>query len=310
MTDIKSARRTRTLLPVLMVFVLLASCNFHQPDVVVEVDFTGDTQEKAQAASESRPALRVAIAPVISPRESYSYYQELFEYMGVHLDMKIEFKQRASYEEVNEMLERNLVDLAFICTGAYIDGADGMDLLVGPQFNGVPLYQAVVIVSAQSDIETFADFKDRAFAYTDPLSFTGRLYPDKRIRDLGEDPETFFGSVQYTNGHDVSMQMVARNLIDGASVNGLIYRYVKSSHPEITNNLRIIERSDSFGVPPIVTSLLLPPEISERIMSLFLEMHLDPKGRSILDHLIIERFVALGDSMYNTAREIRTQAWQ
>jgi phosphonate transport system substrate-binding protein len=296
------------LLPVLMGFLLLASCNFSKPEVV-EVDFAGDLPEELQDSSEALPVLRVAIAPVISPRESYSYYQELFEYMGEHLDMKIEFKQRASYEKVNEMLERNLVDLAFICTGAYIDGADGMDLLVGPQFDGVPLYQAVVIVSDQSTIETFADFKNRDFAYTDPLSFTGQVYPDKRIRDLGEDPETFFGSVQYTNGHDVSMQMVARHLIDGASVNGLIYRYLQSSHPEITNNLRIIERSDSFGVPPIVTSLLLPPEIFERIRSLFLGMHQDPNGRSILDHLIIERFVALEDSMYNTAREIRKQAW-
>lgn len=309
MTDIKYSMGTRKHIPVLIVLVLLASCNLRHPDVV-EVDFTGDRQEEVQAVPESGPVLRVAIAPVISPRESYAYYQELFEYMGLHLDMKIEYKQRASYEEVNEMLERNLVDLAFICTGAYIEGSAGMDLLVGPQFDGVPLYQAVVVVSAQSDIQTFADFRDRNFAYTDPLSFTGRLYPDSRIRALGEDPETFFGSVQFTYGHDVSMQMVARNLIDGASVNGLIYRYVQSSHPEITNNLRIIERSDSFGVPPIVTSLLLPPETSDRIRSLFLEMHLDPNGRSILDHLIIERFVALGDSMYNTAREIRTQAWQ
>jgi hypothetical protein len=37
-----------------------------------------------------------------------------------------------SYEEVNGLLDRNLVDMAFICTGAYIDGSDNFDLLVAP----------------------------------------------------------------------------------------------------------------------------------------------------------------------------------
>jgi phosphonate transport system substrate-binding protein len=299
----------RVALSAMMFFFLLASCNPRQPDVV-EVDFTRDLQDSEPSDAETRQVLRIAIAPVISPRESYSYYQELFEYMGKHLEVKVEFRQRSSYEEVNEMLERNLIDLAFICTGAYIDGSEGMELLAGPQFNGLPLYQALVIVSARSDIRTFADFRGRDFAYTDPLSFTGRIYPEKRINDLGENPETFFRSVQYTNGHDVSMQMVARNLVDGASVNGLIYSYVRSSNPDITNNLRIIEHSEFFGVPPIVTSLLLPRETRDRIKDLFLEMHQDPQGRIILDHLIIERFVAMDDSMYNSAREIRKQAWQ
>lgn len=296
--------RFRFWILVLGMAFILASCNSRQPEVV-EVDFSGSAADRESTEITSKPALRVAIAPVISPRESYSYYQDLFEYMGMRLDMKIEFRQRSSYEEVNEMLERNLVDIAFICTGAYIEGSSGMDLLVGPQFNGTPLYQALVITSRQSDFYSFADFQGRSFAYTDPLSFTGRLYPDKRVADLGGDPDSFFGSVQFTNGHDVSMQMVSRNLIDGAAVNGLIYRYLEASHPEITDNLRIIEHSDYFGVPPIVTSLLLSAEIHERLQALFLGLHLDPAGRQILDHLRIDRFVALDDTMYNSAREIR-----
>lgn len=295
----------RVCLAAISAVFLLFSCNTGQPEAV-QLDLSGNGPEQETLAGTDEPVLRVAIAPVISPRESFSYYQDLFEYMGHRLDMRIEFKQRSSYEEVNEMLARNLVDLAFICTGVYIADSKGMDLLVGPQFNGAPLYQAMVITSRQTDIYSFSEFKGRSFAYTDPLSFTGRFYPDKRIADLGGDPETFFGSVQYTNGHDVSMQMVSRNLVEGASVNGLIYRYVEATHPEITDNLRIIEYSDFFGVPPIVTSLLLPAETHDRLKSLFLGMHLEPEGRLILDHLRIDRFVALEDTMYNSAREVRT----
>ncbi|MFO7999106.1 MAG: PhnD/SsuA/transferrin family substrate-binding protein [Bacteroidales bacterium] len=291
------------------VLLLPVACNERSAEVV-EVDFSSPGGLPDDSGSDDTLAvLRVAIAPVISPRESFSYYHELFDYMGSRLNMKIEFRQRPSYEEVNEMLERNQIDLAFICTGAYIEGSAGMDLLVGPLFKGNPFYQAYVITSLQSEITQFEEFQGKRFVYTDPMSFTGKLYPEKRIRDLGADPNRFFASVQYTHGHDVSIQMVSRNLVEGASVSGLIYHYLQATNPAMIQNVRIIERSDRFGVPPIVTSLMLSPETFRRIQDLFLEMHLDPVGREILDKLIIDRFSMVSDTLYNSAREIREIAW-
>jgi phosphonate transport system substrate-binding protein len=290
--------------------LLLFSCNRPRPEVV-EVDLSGHRGDAPGSEQQNAaPVLRVAIAPVISPRESFIYYQELFDYMGSHLDgIDIEFRQRCSYEEVNGMLERNEVDLAFICTGAYLEGTGGMDLLVGPLIRGRPYYQALVIVPAQSEATRFEDLQGGKFAYTDPYSFTGRLYPDYRARLLGQDPEGYFGSVQFTNGHDVSIQLVSRNLVDGASVSGLIFNYLQATNPEKTRNVRILERSADFGVPPIVTSLLLDQELRDQLRDLFLGLHLNPQGRDILDKLMIDRFVLVEDSLYQSARAIMNEPW-
>lgn len=276
-----------------------------------EIDFiSGDSPGDRQLINDTLPLLSVAVAPVISPKESFVYYKDLFEYMAADLGVRIDFRQRMSYEEVNTMLERNAVDLAFICTGAYIERSDGMGLLVAPAFNGKPYYYAYIIVHKDSDINSFGDLRGRSFAYTDPLSNAGKLYAESRLYDLGETNEGFFASTVYTMSHDLSIQMVSRRLVEGATVSSLIYHYVEAVHPEIVQDLKIVERSFPLGSPPVVHSLLLSPHRKQRIQELLLGLHQTEEGRRILDHLQIDRFVLVEDSLYNSVREMSRKVWQ
>jgi phosphonate transport system substrate-binding protein len=295
---------------VFLSFIIMISCNNREKSVI-GIDFSDETTEMSVSSGrDSIPALRVAIAAVISPKESFVYYRELFDYMSDKLNMKIEFKQRMSYEEVNGLLDRNLVDIAFICSGAYVDGSDGFDLLVVPLSGNQPYYFAYVITHENSGIETFEDIRGRSFAFTDPLSFTGKSYALKRVADFGGEPDAFFKSLIYTTSHDISIQMVSRNLVDAASIDGLIFDYLKVYQPEKVSNVRIIEKSENFGIPPVVSALLLDPEIKVRIRELFTDMHRDERGQEILDKLLVDRFMVVGDSLYNSVRKIREQVWQ
>jgi phosphonate transport system substrate-binding protein len=289
---------------------LLISCNLRKEEVA-NIDFSSETDPEVYAReTDSVPALRVAIAAVISPKESFVYYRELFDFMSDRLNMKVEFKQRMSYEEVNSLLERNMVDMAFICTGAYLEGSDRFDLLVVPWFNNQPYYYAYLITNEKSGIRTLEDIRGRSFAFTDPLSFTGKAYAIKRLADIGENPETFFGDLTFTMSHDISIQMVSRNLVDAATIDGLIYDYLEIYQPDKIRNVRIIEKSENFGIPPVVSSLLMKPEMKEKIQQLFVEMHEDERGREILDKLLIDRFQVSNDSLYKSARKIWNEVWQ
>jgi phosphonate transport system substrate-binding protein len=291
-------------------FLILVSCNSREDNIAL-IDFSDQTAgQTLSPETDTVPVLRVAIAAVISPKESFVYYRELFDFMSERLNMKIEFKQRMTYEDVNNLLDMNLVDIAFICTGAYIDGSDGFDLLVTPVTKNKPYYHAYVIANENSGIETFQDIRDHTFAFTDPLSFTGKTYAIKRVRDLGSEPDSFFASLIYTMSHDVSIQMVSRNLVDAASVSGLIFDYLSVNQPDMLMNVNIIERSEVFGMPPVVSSLLLPAETRDRLRKLFTQMHEDDRGREILGNLQLERFIIADDTLYSSARKMRNEAWQ
>lgn len=286
------------------------SCRGPQTETV-EVDFSNPVDEEANRDSDQgKPTLRVAIATVISPRESFIYYKDLFDYLAEELKLNVEFKQRMTYEEVNGLLAQNQVDIAFVCSGAYVVGADSMDLLAVPLHNGLPYYQGYLITRQNSGISRFEDFRGKSFTYSDPLCFTGRLFVDGKLAEMGTTADEFFGSVVHSSSHDISIQMVSRGLVDGASVNGLIYDYLEAFQPTHIENIRIVEKSGYYGIPPIVNSRALPSDLKKDIQVFLQDLHLKERGRAILNHLQVDKFVLSGDTLYDGIREARNRLMQ
>jgi len=288
----------------LPLFLFLFSCKGPRQKTVT-VDFSQDQQVSVLSDGDSIPALRVAIATVISPRESFVYYKELFDYISERLNLKVEFKQRMTYQEVNQLLAENQVDIAFICSGAYVVGAESVELLVVPVHNNLPYYQGYVITQQNSGIIRFEDFRGKSFTYSDPLCFTGKLFIDGKLKGMGTSSDEFFSQVLYSSSHDISIQMVSRNLVDGASVNGLIFDYLSQFQPEAIQNIRLIEKSNYFGIPPIVNSRGLDRSLRSEIQELFLDMHLHEQGRQIMYQLQVDRFILAGDTLYDGIRQAR-----
>ncbi len=101
----------------------------------------------------------------------------------------------------------------------------------------------------------------RAFAFTDPDSNTGKLAPTDWLRKIGEKPETFFGSFIYTYSHDNSILAVSKGVVDGASVDGLIWEYFNKTNPEMTAKTKVILKSENYGMPPLVAAKQVPETI-------------------------------------------------
>src|SRR3989304_2004576 len=71
--------------------------------------------------------------------------------------------------------------------------------------NEKPFYQSYIITNKNSGIEKFEDFIGKTFAFTDPLSNSGKLYADKRLKDLNTPSDSFFASTMFTHAHDISI---------------------------------------------------------------------------------------------------------
>lgn len=263
-------------------------------------------------------SIKVAIASVISPKESYEYYDEMVRYISKKLGMPVKIVQKRSYQEVNDLIRNKEIDFAFVCSGAYVDGNSqfGMKLLVAPQAYGKTTYNSYIIVPQNSNYKNFSDLRGKKFAFSDPLSNSGKLYPAYRLALINETPELFFGVDEetgrnnsfYTYSHDNSIIAVAEGLADGAAVDSLVYEYMKNTRPEIISKTRIIEVSPPFGIPPVVVSNDIDPFLEQKLRDIFLNMDKDEEGRTILSKVKIEKFVNIDDNAYNTVREMRERA--
>ena len=165
-----------------------------------------------------------------------------------------------------------------------------------------------LVQQKDSKINGFKDFKNKSFAFTDPLSTTGRLYPLNKLKRLHETEEDFFLKTIYTYGHDISIQMVNRGIIDGASVHGLIYEYIALNHPERVENIKIVVSSGGFGIPPVVVPATLDEECFNKIRSVFLEMNSDSIGIGVLNNLNIDRFEVVGDTLYKSVFKLNKES--
>jgi len=301
-------KRPRLFLRFVIAAILIFShgCGGDADVVVIDFSKTVDVERPGDRSTEDR-ALRVAVAAMISPKETFVYYRQLLDYIGGKLDREIEFIQRKTYGEINELIGRGQIDLAFICSGPYVTGREryGLELLVTPQVQGSHFYQAYLIVNKDSPFHRFEDLKGRVFAFTDPDSNTGKLVPTYWLEQMGEQPETFFDKTIYTYSHDNSILAVARTLVDGASVDGLIWEYYYHKNPNFTSKTRIIKKSEPYGIPPLVVSKYLPQKLKEGIRELLFSMHQNPEGKRIIQKLMIDRFIAPKEVWYDSIQRMK-----
>lgn len=251
--------------------------------------------------------LRVGVSAIVSPEETLAYYQDMFDYISVKMGVPVTVVQRKTYQEMNDLVRKNSVDVAFVCSLAYVEGHDqfGMELLVIPVVKGEPYYYSYIIVPKGSNINSLNELKGRTFAFSDPLSNSGKLSPEYMIAKLGENPETFFRLTFFTYSHDKSIQSIADRMVDGAAVDSLVWDYENATDPKFTSRTRIISKSPPYGISPVVVSKDIDPVLKDELRNTLLHMHEDEKGREILNSIMVDRFTEVNDSLYDSIREMK-----
>lgn len=289
----------------IFLLTLAPACDQKTDSKVVDFQKTVPAAKPEAAHSLGSP-LKFAIGAMISPKATSVYYRDLLDYLGTRVGRPVELVQRKTYSELNELLSQGDIDVAWICSGPYFVGrkAAGFEAIAIPQIRKSPYYQAYLIVNRDSEWQTLADLKNRVFAFTDPDSLTGRLVPTYWLAREKEIPETFFSRAIYTYSHDNSILAVAKGLVDGASVDSLVWDYFQQADPKWTFKTRIIRRSDSYGMPPLVVSKGLSADAKEGLKQALFAMHEDPSGRKILEKLLIDRFTVPSKEWYAGIRKI------
>ncbi len=291
-----------------LVIVLVGlSCKKNGDEQRINVDLSKKVQIHNITNGEN-PPLTAAVSAMMSPEDNFYYYSRLFEYLSSQMGRSIQFKQRKTYGEINDLLQSGDLDFAFICSGAYIEAkrAFNAEILAVPQVDNRTYYFAYIIVHTDSGINSFAELKGARFAFTDPLSNTGCLYPRYLAAKEGQSFKDFFHEVVYTYSHDNSIQAVENHVVDGASVDSLIFDQIKATHPQKVSYVRIIVKSDPFGIPPFVVHPDFDSELKKEIRAALLGMNQNKKGREILSQLEFDCFVRSSDKEYDSIREMKS----
>ena len=255
---------------------------------------------------ESQPAFKLAIASVWSPERSVTDYWPLKIYLASRLKQPVELIFRKTYGETNELLRVGAAQAGIICSGAYVRGKEklGLELLAAPFTRHGQVYHSYIIVRADSQIERFEQLRGRSFAFMDPLSNSGCLFPRYLLAKMGRTADSFFSRYFFTHSHDNSMKAVAERLADGAAVDSLVYDQLVAEARPPNSDLKVILKSPPFGISPLVVGPRTPKELRGRLRGVLLGMDTDPQAAAALAALGIQGFRALDDAAYDSIRDM------
>ena len=278
----------------LLICMLCTGCE--SMDGNIDFGKTQDSQMAEQGTETvSAKPLRIAFASVISPIETRKSYQEMVQYIAKKMGRPAVLIQRKTYEELNMLLGAGEADVAFVSTGAYTsyNGMLPLELLAMVQTDNTVFYQAYIIVRSDSDIYDVGQLRGKTFAFTDPLSYSGRLAIDYMLLDdYGTTPEQFFHKCFYTFNHDKSIWAVINKLADGAGIDSQIYYFAQKSDPDIDQKIRIIRIMPPTPTGPVVMRQDLPQDVKDRLKTIFFHMDEEPELANAMHQAIIDKFVA------------------
>ncbi len=262
----------------------------------------------AVAANGDAGVVRIGLTPVFLD-DQVSFLGKWRAWLEQKLSRSVVFVQRGNYREIIDLLRLGKIDFAWLCGYPYVRHRHEFRLVAVPLWRGQPLYQSYLIVSSDDkNTQTIADLRGKVFAYSDPDSNSGYLYPQYALTMLGEKPSSFFSRTFFTWAHRKVVEAVGVGLADGGAVDGYVWDTLAEVRPDLTAATRIIDRSPLLGYPPFVARSDIPAKELEQFRQVLLGMADDPQGSELLGRLRLDGFTtgqpALFDGIAQMAAKV------
>jgi len=259
-----------------------------------------------------RKVLRVGFIPAENVQQVARNAQPIVEILEKKLQLEVQAFVATDYTGVVEALRAGKLDIAFLSPASYVLAKNEADVRVVLKTHrkGLAHYYAAIITHADSEIRSLEDLRDRTFAFGDPLSTSGHVFPRKMFKEQGLDPTRDFKNILYAGGHDAAVLAVLNRKVDAAATfanfpdgkDAAWTQYLKD--PEEQKKIRAIAYSEPIPADNLVVNGDMDEALAEKIQQIFLDLSEDPKGRKMLRDLYqIDGFVPANDRDYDSVRE-------
>jgi phosphonate transport system substrate-binding protein len=228
------------------------------------------------------------------------------------LGIPVEGKVMTNYNAVIEGMGANQVHIGFIPAFSYVIANEqyGVEVLLKSERFGSGTYKAQYLVRADSGIETLADLEGKVWAYGDPTSTSGFLFPANQLmEEFGiESVEAlqneFFAEAYQTGGHDASAIEVYEGAADVATTFDDVRTQLQEEYPDIMEKLVVLGYTEDIPNDTISVTKELDDELVKKIEEAFLSFNDDKEMIAIMNEVYNwDAIVDAKDSEYDVVRK-------
>ncbi|MDD5031524.1 MAG: phosphonate ABC transporter substrate-binding protein [Patescibacteria group bacterium] len=274
------------------------------------VVFAGcQTKTDNQTASQGEKGIKVlkmGLIPADDAEEMLRNYEPIKEYLSEELGIPVEIQVTSDYTAAIEAMRAKHIDLAWFGPFSYIIAANiaNAEAIVNgvTESTGSATYKSIIVVKANSGIETLEDLKGKSFAFVDPASTSGNLIPRKILIENGIDPDKDFSASFFAGTHNSVEYAVANGKVDaGADSDNSYNRMVEAGEIDSEVN-KILYTSEPIPGSPIVVRGDLPVELKDKIKQALINMDKQTIHK-VNGWGDISSYRAVSDSDYNVIRD-------
>lgn len=297
------------LISVALAFTIAISCVGCAKKQAGTASSTSGSQSAAIGTAEN--PIKMALVPSLDTQKLAKNGEKLAELLEKETGLKYKVSVPPSYTAVVTAMGAGTVDVGWLSPIPYVIAHDqyGVDPILTTVRDQSTRYWSFVIVRSDSGISKLSDLKGKKFAFGDPVSTSGSIYPKNLLRTSGYNPEKFFSQVLYAGAHDKVVMAVYNRQVDAGAIYGGVSsdarEKVEGTIPDVLKTTKVIAKSQSIPNDTVSIRKGLPKEIVEKITNGLMNIAKSDEGRmSVMELYGIEGFVKAKDSDYDSVRQV------
>jgi phosphonate transport system substrate-binding protein len=166
-------------------------------------------------------------------------------------------------------------------------------------------YWASIVTWPGSGIKTVADIRGHSFAFADPASTSGHLFPAYGLRKAGLDPDKDIRGV-FAGSHTASFEALYNHKVDAGELNSEQLESAKQRGHYKDGDVVFLWKSDPIPIDPLTVRGDLPAGFKARLIAAMQDI--DLSGLADSDRKVIGvhgmRTVAQNDARFNGIRDL------
>jgi phosphonate transport system substrate-binding protein len=253
------------------------------------------------ASVRAADVLKVGLVPAEDPRLVVTDNQALLDHLHNALQMEIKPFVATDYNGVIEALRAKKLDIALLGPFSYVLATTvaNVEAFAVPQTaKQGATYRAQIIARKDHNIGSLKDLAGKTFAFVDPSSTSGHLFPKAALIKAGYDPDRYFSRVIYSGGHDASAIAVQNGKVDAAAIADALLETAYQRDMVKREEVIVIWTSEPIPGAPFAYRRDLPEDLKARVRAAIFEIRDMPWGKSL-----IKRWEPTNDAAYDVVRD-------
>jgi len=254
--------------------------------------------------------VRFGVEPYDSMARLVPIYERLGKLIGDKLGCEVKVYVATNYNAEIEAMRNGKLEIGEFGPLGYVlahQVAKAEAVAAFGTKDGKPdTYWATLVTYPGSGITTAAEIKGHTFAFSDPASTSGHLFPAYGLRKAGVDPDKDIRAI-FAGSHTSSFEALYNHKVDAGELNSEQLESAKQRGHYKDGDLVFLWKSDPIPTDPFTVRGDLPAAFKQRVIVVLQNLDLSElpeQDRKIMVGAGITRLVPQNDAAYDGIRAL------